>query len=261
MRVVCQQPNYFPWLGYFEQLARADAFVYLDNVQWIRQGRQHRTRVPFLSPPVDSFTKNWLTVPVHGHGHRELSFREMRIDHSRAWQRKHWGELEALYGKAPFFREQLEPLARPFLEGAGDHKFLIDLCEASVALFWKPLGLKAQVWHASDLEPEGKKSERLLHLCQTLEATEYYSALGASRYLEVPLFREANIHVRWQHFRASPVEPRRPCDYSVLDWVAHEPWEKIRGALGASRGSIPESASLGEGTVEGVVSLMQGSVN
>ena len=261
MRVVCQQPNYLPWLGYFEQVARADALVYLDNVQWIRQGRQHRTRVPFGTQHKAPFEKNWLTVPVHGQGHREKSFREMEIDHSRAWPRSHWGEIAALYGKAPEFHTQLEPLLRPFLEQASQHKFLIDLCEASVALFWKPLGLKAQVWHASDLEPEGMKSERLLHLCQTLEATEYYSALGASRYLELPLFRAANIQVRWQHFRRSPVEASRPCDYSILDWVAHHPWEEIRAALGAGRGSIPEAASLGEGTIEGVMGLMQGSVN
>lgn len=256
MRVVCQQPNYLPWLGYFEQIARADAFVYLDNVQWIRQGRQHRTRLPFASPPANVFEKNWLTVPVHGQGHRDRKFSEMEIDQSRAWPKKHWGEIQALYGKSPYFRNQLEPLLRPFFEKASQYKFLIDLCEESVAIFWKPLQLRAQVWHASDLEPEGKKSERLIHLCQTLEATEYYSALGASRYLELPMFRAAQIQVRWQHFRLSAKDPARPCDHSILDWVAHHSWEEIRAALGATRGSIPENAALGEGTVEGVVSLV-----
>lgn len=254
MRVVCQQPNYIPWLGYFEQIARADAFVYLDNVQWIRQGRQHRSRVPFQTAPKDPFEKNFLTVPVHGQGHRERFIRDMEIDHSRAWHKSHWGLLKALYGKAPEFKTQLEPLFRPFLEQAPQHKFLIDLCEASVALFWKPLELKAQVWHASDLEPEGVKSERLLHICQTLEATEYYAALGASRYLELPLFRSANIQVRWQNFRKAPLHISRPCDLSILDWVAHHKWEEIRAAIGPARGSIPELATYSEGSVNRVVS-------
>lgn len=256
MRVVCQQPNYFPWLGYFEQIARADSFVYLDNVQWIRQGRQHRTRLPSSREE-----KNWLTVPVHGHGHRERPFREMEIDRSQNWTKQHWGILEGLYRDAPEFESQLEPLVRPFLESAGKHRFLIDLCEASVGLFWKPLGLEASVWQASSLETQGqKKTARLLALCQALEATEYYSALGASRYLETPIFRDAGIRVRWQHFRASALDPRRPCDYSVLDWLALCPWKVIRGALGETRGSIPDAFSP-ERAIEGIVGVVPGQVH
>ena len=33
-RVVVLQPSYLPWIGYFEQMARADQFVFLDNVQF-----------------------------------------------------------------------------------------------------------------------------------------------------------------------------------------------------------------------------------
>ncbi len=262
MRVVCQQPNYFPWLGYFEQLARADSFVYLDNVQWIRQGRQHRTRLPSLVSP-EPEQKNWLTVPVHGHGHRERTFREIEIDHSRHWPRQHWAQLESVYRRAPYFSSQLEPLVRPFLENATKHRYLIDLCEASVALFWKPLGLSCSVWHASDLDAEGKKSSRLVSLCQSLDATEYYSALGASRYLELPLFREAGIQVRWQHFRASAGDPARACDYSIFDWVALENWERIRAPLGSERGSFkPDLPSpSGETPIEGVMRAVQGRVN
>lgn len=249
MRVVCQQPNYFPWLGYFEQIAQADAFVYLDDVQWIRQGRQHRCRVPSFASGHDQ--KNWLTVPVHSHGHREKSFREIEIDRAQPWARRHWQTIQALYGRAPEFRTQLEPLVRPFLEEAGRHRFLIDLCETSVGLFWSPLQLNAPVWYSSHLETEGAKSARLIHLCRTLEATEYYSALGASRYLDLAEFRAADVRVRWQHFRAfAGADPRRPCDYSILDWVALHPFAEIRARLGATRGSFPLPLP---GAVDGVV--------
>jgi hypothetical protein len=241
MRVVCQQPNYLPWLGYFEQIARADSFVFLDNVQWIRQGRQHRTRLPG-NTPTTSQDKNWLTVPVRSHGHRERVFREMEIDKERPWAKQHWQTLQSLYGRAPYFRSQLEPLLRPFLEKAPKHRFLVDLCEASIALFWQPLGLTATVWHSSHLPVEGKKSARLVALCQALEGREYYSALGASRYLDTSLFRAANIQVRWQHFRAfAGPDPRRPCDYSILDWIALVSFAEIRYRLGNSRGTQPEN--------------------
>ncbi|HEY8279455.1 MAG TPA: WbqC family protein [Bdellovibrionota bacterium] len=259
MRVVCQQPNYFPWLGYFEQIARADSFVFLDDVQWIKQGRQHRTRLPqFASSKTDN---HWLTLPVKSQGHRGKPLHDIEVDSEQPWAKRHWQTILSLYGGAPYFKSQLEPLIRPFLEGAQKHKFLADICESSVALFWKPLDLKSVVWHSSHMPVKGKKSARLLELCQALDATEYYSALGASRYLEMPLFRDAGLRVRWQHFRQSAgPDPRRSCDYSILDWVALNSWQEVRAKLGTDRGSAFESA-LAERAVDAVMGAVDGTVH
>jgi hypothetical protein len=225
MRLVCQQPNYFPWLGYFEQIASADIFIYLDTVQWIRQGRQHRTRVLGAE-------KHWLTLPVHGHGHRGKSFREMEVDQSRNWPRRQWQMLRSLYGKAPYFASQLEPVIRPFFERADEKKFLYDLCAESVGLVCEFLRLETPSARASDFPDYGAKSERLIALCREFSADEYYSGLGATRYLDLAAFRAADIRVRWQHFRSlRPDEPLRAADLSVLDWLAYVPRAEIIAAL------------------------------
>lgn len=225
--LVCQQPHYLPWLGYFDLFARGDAFVFLDSVQWIRQGRQHRTRI--LNTNGKPF---WLTVPVEAKGHREKQLKDMTVDQSQAWARRHWESVRAAYGKAPQFRTQVEPLLRPFFEKASQEKFLIDISQGSLFLFWEAFNLKADLHWSSDLPEQTGRNERLIALCRHFGEHEYYSSLGSTRYLDMGEFREAGIRVRWQHFGATfPGQPSRPIDVSVLDWVANFPFAEIRHRL------------------------------
>lgn len=227
MRVVCQQPNYFPWAGYFEQIAAADVFIYLDSVQWIRQGRQHRTRLPGTGPAPD-----WLTVPVHGHGHRTKPFREILVDHTQDWPTHHWNKIRFTYQHSPFFHSQLEPILRPYFEKARKLPTLYEVCQESVSAVCDFLGLDSPDVRSSDLPETGEKSARLISLCQEFSADEYYSALGATRYIDLNAFRAAGIRVRWQHFRAlRPDDPLRPADLSILDWLANVEKKEISIAL------------------------------
>ena len=38
MNVVILQPSYIPWRGYFDQIGRADLFVFYDDVQYDKRG-------------------------------------------------------------------------------------------------------------------------------------------------------------------------------------------------------------------------------
>ena len=62
MTVSIHQPNFLPWLGFFDKIKRSDAFVVFDNVQYPR-GKGHfgnRNKIK-----IDNNSK-WLTVPVEG---------------------------------------------------------------------------------------------------------------------------------------------------------------------------------------------------
>ena len=57
--VAIHQPHYLPWLGYLAKWAAADVFVFLDTVQYSKNGWQNRNRIKTATGP------QWLTVPVH----------------------------------------------------------------------------------------------------------------------------------------------------------------------------------------------------
>ena len=97
--VVVTQPTYLPWLGYFEQLARADVFVFLDTVQFARRSWQSRNRLK------DSRDQSfWLTVPVTKQP-RETALRDIRIHATENWADSHLSSLQYHLGKAPYYRQ------------------------------------------------------------------------------------------------------------------------------------------------------------
>jgi len=58
MIVAIHQPQFMPWLGYFDKMDRADCFVLLDNVQFKKNEWQNRNRIKTAQGAM------WLTVPV-----------------------------------------------------------------------------------------------------------------------------------------------------------------------------------------------------
>src|SRR3954466_3489026 len=106
--VAIHQPNFLPWLGYFDKIARADVFVVLDNVQFPKTGGTWSNRVKLLV----SEKPSWVTVPVVRafHGVREI--RDIRIDDDSRWRHKVLQTLRTSYARAAAFDAVF-----PFVEG------------------------------------------------------------------------------------------------------------------------------------------------
>lgn len=194
---VVLQPGYLPWLGFFDQVRRADFFIYLDDVQFDKNGWRNRNRVKAPGGPV------WLTVPVRAGGSPRLD--AIAIDSHQPWARKHVATLTQLYARAPFARRYLPELSDLLLGQTWDNLLELDLAVTARLLAW--LGLERRILRASDLRVEGERSERLLNFCRRVGADHYLSGAAARSYLDVPLFEAAGITVEWQDY-AHPVYPQ-----------------------------------------------------
>jgi len=229
MIAVCQQPNYFPWLGYLEQCARAEKLVILDSVQWIRRGLQHRAKIlPHRTSPQDFL---WISLPILGHGHREVPLKNILLDPNASWAEHHWKTLVAIYGKRPLFKSQFEPLLRPWFEQADRYKTLLEVTVSSMELCFGFLDLKPEIKFSSHLNERGSKTERLISLCQSVGADTYYSGLASSSYLDTQALRDADIRLVWQRWKASPYEQGTQnfrSHLSVLDAIANVPVGEIQ---------------------------------
>jgi len=189
MIAAVHQPQYLPWIGYFDKMDAADVFVLLDGVQYKKNEWQNRNRIGGKSGA------QWLTVPVH-YKFGQL-IREIEIDNKTNWRNKHAQAIKTCYSRAPFYAEHEGAI------GAILSREWTKLSELN-CLFIRELagilGIETRLAMAGDVPAKGRKTERLVEICRGLGADVYLSGQGARDYLEPALFERAGIELRFQNF-------------------------------------------------------------
>ena len=97
MIISIHQPNYLPWMGFFDKIARSDIFVIFDNVQFPRGKKHfgHRNLIKTDGEP------KWLTVPLNGKSELK-NFNEIEINHN-GWNDNHLNLIKNFYRKSKYF--------------------------------------------------------------------------------------------------------------------------------------------------------------
>ena len=62
------------------------------------------------------------------------------------------------------------------------------------------LGIKIQIIKESELNVSGDASERLVNICELMNADTYVSGIGGKNYLKEELFEEKNIKLQYQDY-------------------------------------------------------------
>ena len=191
--LVVLQPGYLPWLGFFDQMQRADVFVLYDDVQFDKNGWGNRNRIK--SP---SGEPHWLTVPVRIDSLNQ-KINETKIDNRQPWARKHIGTIRQFYAKAPYLNQYLPALESLLIER--EWEYLVDLDLAVIELLRSWLGIERQILRSSQLEIAGERSQRLLNMCLHFGARCYLSGDAAKAYLDLQSFADHGIQVEWQEYQ------------------------------------------------------------
>lgn len=233
MIVAIHQPQYLPWVPYFDKVDACDCFVHLDNVQFQKNGVQNRNQIKTPQGPA------WLTVPVRAS--LDLSLRETPIA-PEPWRKKHIRSIEQYYARAPFLRLFADGL-RPILDQ--DWQFLADLNIAVTDWMCDQLGITSRRVRASELHPCGAKDDLVIGICETLGATVYLSGRGAESYQDPAKFARHGIDLRYQEYRSQPYHQCFPAlnfvpELSALDLILNTGPEARSILLGGRPPRRPE---------------------
>ena len=170
MIVTIHQPNFFPWLPFFNKMRAADVMIILNHCQWSKGGYQNRFRLGGA----------WHTMPVK-QGLEPIADKEY-VEPGHAWRRLKEG--------LPEYRSVL----KNFDDCIGPS--LSSTNTAIIGRIARLLGIRTAL--VSDTETGLTGSARLLDLCKRHGATTYLSGASGKQYLNEALFREAGVRVIYQ---------------------------------------------------------------
>jgi hypothetical protein len=198
MIVAIHQPNFFPWLGYFDKLSKADQFIILDDAQFSKTGGTWSNRVRCL---VGGEAK-WLTAPVDRASRSGRPYQAVRFDSAVDWREKIIRTIEQSYRKADRFEESM-PLLSGLLEYA-DHNLVAYNLNAILEIAAILDVDRSKITRSSALNIQSTGTDRLIQLTKAVGGTVYLCGGGAGGYQQDELFADAGIELSYQEFQQVP---------------------------------------------------------
>jgi WbqC-like protein family len=227
MIVSIHQPNYFPWLGYFDKLSKADIFVYLDHVPVRTTTCGFVKRVNMIS----GGAKQWATIPLVRHETSELiKIHDIKIDVSQQKYGDSYKKWKQTYQKAPFAREVDEVLSKFY-----DHESLF-LSERNIdtnELIRERLGLEPKkVLKSSSLGCTKSNNDLMLEITEKVGGKVYLSGTGAADYQNGEAFAKQNKQLEYRLYKHPEYiqfnTPEFVSGMSIIDAVANIGWKGVK---------------------------------
>lgn len=190
--VAVMQPYIFPYLGYFQLIARSDAFIFYDDVSFIKGGWINSNKVLASSGGVQSFS-----VSLEGGQSSSRSISDTPLSTRREWQGKFIRSLRETYARAPHI-EKVSALVNEVLTTPSSS--IADLACLSIRAVCGYVGLTPHFERSSHFSPETLnqgRTERLITMTHRLEGRRYLNLDGGRALYEPTSFEASGIELRF----------------------------------------------------------------
>jgi len=184
------QPNYLPYLGFFEKANKSDVFILYDTTQFKKNDWQNRNKI---------CTPNgwdWITIPVvHDFG---LAIKDTKINTPSKSLIKNWRALQTTYGRAPHFKKYSDQLEEIYSAG---FEIISQLSRTLIIAIAGFLGLKTKFINSSEFQViDSKSTQALIDLTKLSGADTYLAGAEGINYMDMDLWKLSGLNIKFQKF-------------------------------------------------------------
>ena len=227
--VAIHQPNFFPWLGFFDKVARSDVFVFFDDVQYSKTGGTWSNRVRLLI----GGDSRWVTAAIDRSfsGTREIL--DMNFLSEIPWRQKMLRSLEVNYRRCSFYPETMgliEPLILNKESNVARYNILV------VTKIAEHLGIDSgKIARASEFNIGSVSNERLCDLTLQVGGNAYMCGAGAEGYQDELVFEQRGVKLVNQDFIHPNYSQVGGGEFisglSIIDAAMNLGWDGVRRLL------------------------------
>ena len=227
MKLGIMQPYFLPYIGYWQLLNAVDAYVILDDVNYIGRGWINRNRILIHGEPA------YLNLPV-SKASQNRKINELQVNWDEKERLRAKRKVELAYKRAPYF-DSVYPLFCGIVDD--EQRNLSEYLTDSIRKICEYLEIETPILLSSKLEKDHsrKGQERILDICDHLGASEYYNAIGGQALYSGSRFQEHKIQlgfvetgvIEYEQFGSVFVP-----GLSILDVMMFNPVKRIQEFLG-----------------------------
>jgi hypothetical protein len=225
MRLGIMQPYFLPYIGYFQLIAAVDLFVVYDNIKYTKKGWINRNR--FLQNGKDAMFSLSLKKDSDS---LDVCERELASDFDRE---RLLNQLRGAYRRAPHF-EQTFPLIEQVVWYPEPNLFLF--LYNGIAQVCAHLGITTKIIVSSevDIDHQQRAQDKVLALCEALDATAYLNAIGGVELYSKKTFQEKGIEL--QFIKSLPFEYAQYSEpfvpwLSIIDVMMFNPLSGVQQSI------------------------------
>lgn len=165
-----------------------DEFILYDDVQFTKRDWRNRNTIKTPQGIL------WLTLPVKVKGRFEQKIKDTLLD-GESWGEKHFKIIQQNYKRSSYYDEIISLLEPVYRKEKFTH--LSKLNQRLLQLVCDYLGITTHITSSADYHLVEGKTERLVNICLQAGATEYISGPAAKSYIDMDLFNQHSIEIKW----------------------------------------------------------------
>ena len=210
--VAIHQPNYFPWLGYFNKIYKSDAFVFLDEVQFPRTSSAN---VVNRSKILCNGEAKWLTCTLEKKGSL-IKIGELEI--KDGIKSANFEKIKQYYKKSKFYKEVIDFVEEIMLFSDSN---LSNYNINAIKKICERLDIKREFILQSSLNTTTAKEDLMIEITKKVGGEIYLSGNGARKYQIEDNFLKQGVELIYQEFTPKSYEQLGAKEFiaglSVLD--------------------------------------------
>ena len=194
MKIGIHQPNFFPWLGFFNKIAIADKFIIYDTAQLQKKGGSWQNRVKLIL----SGEQRWVSANLDRDFSGTRSINKSYFKTSKPWRENFIKSLETNYSKHPFYKIHSKEIFDLILyKNDNISQYNLNAIEKLCAILNIDTG---KIVLSSALDIESFATQALIDYTKKLNGQVYLCGGGSETYLEEEKFVEQGINLEFQNY-------------------------------------------------------------